>query len=331
MATQLQSSGVDLIMVPFPSELEDVYWSHDTGRSEMTVNETDCRQRVIVNIPRRSMWSMFLDLFRTQRIFPEMIQSVCPAVGLIRVMYNEAPEKVFIGTASLFADGNHVLTCAHNLVHIDESNKLWTQKCAWFELRVNTMSGSRWVQRYEIKKFHVHEDYRIAYPPPCSGDDIAVCLIKKKPLDQYIVSLFQSGNMPTPISGNYIPYQISLFGFPLKRKDEKGKMVECAGEKWGMTAEVPQTKTDKWRQQITENQKILEYDFIDTSDGQSGSPIMATDTNHIFGVHNGADNIAGINWGTYITPSKLEWIAAILGHPWKVQTDHTGIIHLRQM
>ena len=94
---------------------------------------------------------------------------------------------------------------------------------------------------------------------------------------------------------------------------------EHEGEKWGMSVDVPCDKKDNWRfpseWEERDNKEILVYNFTDTSPGQSGSPVMGMNPEDILGVHTGESVTRKKNWATYITPPKLEWIAAKFGKP----------------
>ena len=86
--------------------------------------------------------------------------------------------------------------------------------------------------------------------------------------------------LPRPISGRYVPSRVGVIGYPDSYR----------GEKYGMVAEVPTEKKEEWDQQFHENIKYLVYSFIDTSHGQSGSPVLGigpADAHYIY------------NWNTH--------------------------------
>ena len=111
---------------------------------------------------------------------------------------------------------------------------------------------------------------------------------------------------------------ISLVGFP----------GEYKGEKWGMRVTVPRDKREEWSCKMdwdeSKMKEILVYDFLDSSPGQSGSPIIAEES-QILGVHTGGSASLKKNWGTYITPTKLRWIADTLGSSWDIGNDHNTL------
>jgi len=85
-------------------------------------------------------------------------------------------------------------------------------------------------------------------------------------------------------------------------------LLKKKGELWGMNGEIEE---DDWK-----NELII-YDSIDTTPGQSGSPLFFKYSNHdngyaIVGVHTGSNGMT--KYGTRITRKKLEWIESILSH-----------------
>ena len=70
------------------------------------------------------------------------------------------------------------------------------------------------------------------------------------------------------------------------------------------------------------------YNFVDTTAGQSRSPIMGMKPCEIIGVHTGGCDFQKENFGTYITPEKLEWIAEAIGSPWNIGVDRHLALYL---
>ena len=99
-----------------------------------------------------------------------------------------------------------------------------------------------------------------------SGFDLALCWINVPENDHTIAELHGTTDIPIPTAGvRDLTGKIAVVGFP----------GEHEGEKWGMAAEIPSDKRKDWTFFPGDKQKeILTYDFIDTSPGQSGSPIM---------------------------------------------------------
>ena len=224
-----------------------------------------------------------------------------PFVGLLRMEFNGTP---FIGTASIVAKGSCLLTCAHNVVDYDDITKEFEcPTSVWFELRKNEPgSGSSLIKRYEVTHTAVYPPY-LKNPKSTSGYDLALCWIDVPEEDHTIKELyFNYLNHPDLVSGFYVGDSgtVAVVGFP----------GEHEGEKWGMAAQVPTNKHKDWN--LIEKE-ILVYDFIDTSPGQSGSPIIVGDAYDILGVHTGGSATRGKNWGTYITSTKLSWIESTMG------------------
>ena len=179
----------------------------------------------------------------------------------------------------------------------------------WFELRKNKAgSGSVLVKRYKVTKIAVYPQY-FESPTSASGFDLALCWIHMPKDDRTVEDLYLHGNNDClvvphiPVSGGYLASCVIVVGFP----------GEHAGEKWGMRGEVPSEKGEDWHfpaEHETHNKReILVYDFIDTSPGQSGSPVIGSGDGCILGVHTGGSASLKKNWATYITPTKLWWIA----------------------
>lgn len=182
------------------------------------------------------------------------------------------------------------------MVDYDQINKEFVDPTSvWFELRKNEPeSGSSLMKRYEVTHTAVYPPY-FENPTSTSGYDLAICWINVPEEDHTIKDLyFNHPNHPDLVSG-YCSGTVAVVGFPGEHK----------GEKWGMAAQVPTDKHKDWH--LTEKE-ILVYDFIDTSPGQSGSPIIVGDAFDILGVHTGGSAAQRKNWGTYITSTKLNWI-----------------------
>ena len=255
-----------------------------------------------------------------------------PFIGLLRMEFSGIPS---MGTATLIAGGSALLTCAHNVVEYDRTAKTFvTATSAWFELKKNQpRRGSVLINRYSVTKISVHPSY-CKNPTPDSGFDLALCWIDVPDDDRTMKVLYSNypGHAPIPASGSYICSKAAIVGFP----------CEYNGEKWGMVADIPISKAQRWKfgprlkipflfmiiPILSNEPDVLEYDFIDTSPGQSGSPVMGMKPADIIGVHTGGSAILNKNWATCITPTKLRWIAKTLGSPWRVYEDH-GTLFLR--
>lgn len=305
-------SGVSLKPKPFPSEFENVY----CGRCQSSKQNTPAEKVLVAGADRR------------QRITVADRRGY-PSIGLLRIEFNGS--TYFTGTASIINEQEKsVLTCGHNVVEYDVITKKFIYPTAvWFELRENRKagSGSRMLTRYKVTKVIVHPRY-FDNPESDSGFDLAVCWIDV-PEDDHNIKNLKSGvkyshertflvvrEWPRSLSS------LSVVGFP----------GEYEGEKWGMSADVPKDKKSQPDSLELKRRGILMYDFIDTSPGQSGSPIMNGYGSDLVGVHTGGSAVMKKNWGTFIDSDKLKWIAESLGGRWgvgeyddvEVLYDYTG-------
>ena len=310
---------IHLTLKEFPSEFENVFrprrQSPKQNAEKVLVGGADHRQRITkVDSPAPGF------LYDGGSGFP--------FIGLLRMDFDGTH---YMGTATLIAKGNALLTCAHNVVEYDETTKeIVAATSAWFELRENKPSlrrGSVVIKRYQVTKIAVYPLY-FKKPSSASGFDLALCWIDVPKDDRIIQELYSKyrGHTPNPLSGFYISSKASVVGFP----------GEHNGEKWGMAADIPSSKAQNWKfgphpifdfiTSLANEPDILTYDFIDTSPGQSGSPVMGMKPADIIGVHTGGSASLKKNWATHITPIKLRWIAGTLGHPWVIHMDYGTLI-----
>ena len=231
------------------------------------------------------------------------LRSWCPGIGLLRVNF-EGEE--YTGTATVITNerSSCILTCAQNVVEYDKNLTMGPVYAtdASFELRDNKHDGkgSDLIQEYKITNIDVHPDY-FNDPPSNSGYDLALCKIAELPTE---TEKHSTDGIPIPTltarAGNFIG-KVAVVGFPGDNEDEKQGMAEY----------IPRDKREGW---TSEDKQILVYDFIDTSPGQTGSPIMHLNKKscEIIGVHTGGSQIYAKKWGTYITQEKLKWIMECL-------------------
>lgn len=300
------SSTVYLTMKEFPPKFESEYCARNQSSKQNLAAErvmvagADRRQRITADytIPKSGI--------ETQGF---------PGIGLLRTEFNGT---CFIGTATLICKGNCVLTCAHNVVEYDGTTKKFVYPASvWFELRENKLgSGSAMINRYKVSKISIYPPY-LDNPMSTSGFDLALCWINAE--DDHIMKEIYAkywNYMPIVIARGYSTNMATVVGFP----------GEHRGEKWGMTGDVtPSCSIDTTRgwsfgYGSEYAGEILVYDFIDTSPGQSGSPVVGLPTD-ILGVHTGGSASLKKNWATYITPTKFDWIANSLGNSGEVVTD----------
>ena len=311
MATSASApSVVHLTTKEFPPEFENVFHprnqspKQNAAAEKVIVAGADRRQRIMTGDPPALNGFLYAD-----RV------SGFPFIGLLRMEFNGTCS---MGTATVIAGGSCLLTCAHNVVDYDETTKKFVNPTSvWFELRENKPeSGSVLTKRYKVTQTAVYPRY-FEDPSSASGFDLALCWIDVPEGDHTVKQLYSKYRSPGPLSGFYGAYHVALVGFP----------GEHEGEKWGMVGEVPDSKREDWdfgpdpEKYKTKGKEILVYDFVDTSPGQSGSPVMGRESSHILGVHTGGKASLKKNWATYISPAKLKWIADALGPSWTTYND----------
>ena len=202
-------------------------------------------------------------------------------IGLLRVEFNNNPQSASAGTATLIAN-SCILTCAHVVFDKDLH-----PTSAWFEIRNNKQGvGSTVIERYQVKHIEVHPSYTAN---ATLDFDLALCSICVKG-DDTILHHIQPAN---PVAKENGLHRVQVVGFP--GRDESD---ERRGEKWGMDGEITMDK-----------EEIIEY-AIDTTEGQSGSPVMKVESNEILGVHVAAGSLH--NYATRISSQKQSWIVDTL-------------------
>eukprot|EP01084_Bolivina_argentea_P222999 377374_1 len=212
---------------------------------------------------------------------------------------------------------SYVLTAAHNIVGVDEHNTKIVEypEAIWIEMNENTSKGYKTQKRYHCNNYHIHSAY-IKYLQDTSvkesatGYDIAIIEVldpdnELKTIRPVKLRLFQSA-----VRDNL---QIKVIGYP-------GELA-IRGQLYGMKGVG---KINYINDQIKHN-KLIIYDNIDTSDGQSGSPIFECcddDKNddeknehniyktfgRIVGVHVAGKKKKKLNYGTMINNNMLQWI-----------------------
>ena len=196
------------------------------------------------------------------------------------------------------------LTCAHNLIiiHPYDTNTVFKPDYITFEIRNNIKDHrSKVIYSFPVIKSIIHPKYK--KPEFYSGYDIALFEIKDKK------DVLQNMKHVPLKSVDYKHTKIAkVIGYPGKFRDEiKTNWM------YGMIGNY----------EISPNNiNLLQYKNIQTSGGQSGSPIFGissgnNDTKSIYQEWNNA-NIIGIhtgtfcyniNVGTYITKDMLKWIS----------------------
>ena len=331
-----------LAMDDFPSKFANVYRPRQLSLSQSAASEfkdvavADTNEEVCVVDPNAKIDHREYIQISTEDIDGQSVltqaascndyhSSGYPHIGLLRMDFNG---QIYCGTATMIADGRCLLTCAHNVVDYNKNAdpEPMNAKNIWFELRKNgasSLESSSLMKQYKIRKMEVHPKY-FENPCPASGFDLALCWIDVPENDQHLETMTSTGIFPTLAAGaRYFTdnCKVAVVGFPVQAHNQN-----VGGEKWGMAAKVPMEQ----RKVFSDNDQkdFLGYDFIDTSAGQSGSPMIhimgqGSDSEYqceIFGVHTGGSDVRKENYATLITCEKLEWIVQHLGSPWKINS-----------
>ena len=219
--------------------------------------------------------------------------------------------KGYVGTGTLISCNNktrtgHVLTCAHNVY--DTKSKKYATKL-WFTLK---NKDNKLLVRFEINNYYVYPSY-FNNPGPSQGEDIAICTFSYNNMKDKILKYqhqyfgydcIETVLYTTDWRTDFFDY-ISVVGYPGEKKgDLWGQQVNCQKGK-------KMNKSD-----IECSDKLIKYSVIDTSGGQSGSPILFgigdwgdCTAKVIIGVHTGGCEL--YNCGTRITKETVKWIAKV--------------------
>eukprot|EP01084_Bolivina_argentea_P276789 472370_1 len=161
----------------------------------------------------------------------------------------------------------YVLTAAHNIVSVDEHNikQLEYPQYIWIEINKNTLNGCKTLKRYNCSDYHIHLSY-IKYlqngniNESATGYDIAIIEVSDmenelRKIDPVKLRLFKS-----QINDSM---NVKVIGYP-------GQENKLRGQLYGMKGVC----NFKYINDKIKYNKLLIYDNIDTSGGQSGSPIF---------------------------------------------------------
>jgi len=242
-----------------------------------------------------------------------------PCIGHMIMKFGD---DVYVGTGTIFYTNDnsktgYILTCAHNLVTVDvtdNKNFIWASRI-WISFkRENAEKSHQTWCAFSINKMYVHPKY-LRYPNGYSGYDIGICEFDYKSkwyadgimqLNREHSALYVNTHSLffTEIQPDVIDY-FEVVGFPAEKR----------GELWGMRA--PKSGGQVSGIQILE--KVISYKSIDTTPGQSGSPMLISVGDYgkltekcIIGVHTGGSQPFNKNYGTRITKEMIQWIASTL-------------------
>eukprot|EP01084_Bolivina_argentea_P170264 295038_1 len=240
-------------------------------------------------------------------------------IGLLTMQFGKK-NKGYMGSAAIIKrilNTVYLLTAAHNVVKINKDRKTLTiAKNVEFSIVRNTNNSHQEIASYPALSYVYHPKYD-ENPTTTSGYDIAIIKIvidlgkdtilkNIKPLK---VRKFES---------NDAYKHCKVIGFP-GEKDKQGQLYGMSGD-----------------YNLENKGKLITYKQIDTSPGQSGSPIfydseteekivdddIFTKFNEIVGVHTGGDVEAGENWGTALDDEKLKWISDMMKYSPLAQPDY---------
>jgi len=211
-----------------------------------------------------------------------------------------------------------VLSCAHNFVGVSVTgDKVNFHKPLFYCMR---HGENNWSEKFllNVNEVRVHPSHN---GNPASGFDIAVCSVTQK-MGPGKVNPKQKIQQLGAIRDDAQWYRGELY-----KKIKKGLSIEIAGypaEKNKRGYPYAQTGVIKEVSRTKEGGYLLWHN-VDTTPGNSGSPIFVTDKSFlqiyrdkwkapkvvdkvIVGVHTGSDPVRGMNFGTLITDSLSAWI-----------------------
>jgi len=201
-------------------------------------------------------------------------------------------KKFYVGSGSinLFYTSFVLLTCAHNFVHIEDglTFKLNFIETSRFDY---SKDGSDYFNSSYIKTYTIYPGY-FTNSTIYSGFDLAVGFLEGN-FDDAPMSL-NSSMLSIESAKAKKGDVICIIGYP----------AEYGGDLYKMEGTIKQILD------VGTGRKLILYDDIDTSGGQSGSPIYLKRKNNWYkiGVHIGYDASAKVNVGTAITTTVFKWI-----------------------
>lgn len=226
-------------------------------------------------------------------------------IVLLRMNFNGTPYK---GTATIIhrsLNSLYLLTCAHNVIQMDKNlNEVVTAEGVEFAINQNTKYRWKELACYSKASCVVHPKYAHD-PTPTSGHDIAIIKVDIDVDDELLKNI-----KPLKLRGiesDITSYSgAKVIGYP----------GEKDGELYGMSGDY----------NLVNKSTVIKYEKIDTSGGQSGSPIFCHEDNksndddesifkqfdEIIGVHTAGNVAMKTNLGTALNNEKLQWIANVL-------------------
>jgi len=215
----------------------------------------------------------------------------------------------FSGSACLVQHEGAIilLTCAHNVCQPLKGGHSFSlaTKVTFYRGR----NGKDWLSRHQVRFFNVHPHYKKSFEingkhNVYDGVDIAICFLRWDEELKMLKSKWEvDDNFPrlwTPPNKSYDfddKMKINVTGYPA---ESRFSMHQYSMD--GHANEIKRSHTKEL------NGHILTYKDLDTTKGQSGSPVMSD--NKIVGVHAGCSHKDKVNVATFITSHMLTWIGS---------------------
>jgi len=217
--------------------------------------------------------------------------------------------ELFCGSACLVQHEGAIilLTCAHNVCqYIKGGRSFRMAKTVTF---YRGRCGDEYLSRHQVRFSHIHPHYKSSFEINgkhniYDGVDIAICFLRwdeelkklksKWEMDDNFPRLWTPPNKSYDFDDNM---KINVTGYPA---ESRFSMHQYSMD--GHANEIQRSHTKEL------NGHILTYKDLDTTKGQSGSPVMSD--NKIVGVHAGSSYKDKVNVATFITSHMLTWIGS---------------------
>ena len=322
----LEDDGHEFKARPFPKKYENIY--------KALPSDTSQTAEVMVA-------TKYMDL--REEMNPQQPLSHNTFIGQMSIEFNN---KIFIGTGQIIdmdmdKQIGYILTCAHNVVNvdkIDKKTKLYATNI-WFTLKDEDHNDKC---KFSIIKSFVYPPYWND-PTPESGNDAAICLFKFdiKDLDKEQKEIIDNVKHASSNSLFYDYTPTNSVPNSIECIELIGFSADQTGEMWGMSVYGGEfenfAEDDNYKIKYGPNKgmnikdKLITYTFIDTSGGQSGSPLMIF-TSHrwgIAGIHCGGSEISGKNYSTKIRKDLIQWIAHKLNKQLKEEWKYNDYVRYK--
>jgi len=218
---------------------------------------------------------------------------------------NKEVSRNILGTATYIGScaetGRHfILTCAHNFMYVcdDEDKTVMKAMRAVFFLGRQSLDDNSNVCK--VTDWIVYPDYK-KQMNTYGGADIALAIIDLPSHIKFPIGKFGISADWFDIQDKDVP--LSIYGYPGEK--------ELVGGLYGMEGCSNSLRMVK----STNRTDLIQYSDIDTSGGQSGSPILLRlqlenghEGYYIGAVHVAEDMANKVNFGTLLTKDKFQWM-----------------------